>query len=128
MEKTLITSGKTIEAAVEAACAQLGLSRDDISYQVLSLPKSGFLGIGNKKTFSKDLCTFAASAVLCHSWKSVLKEVIYNVSQAVVSVITIRPLPLRSSLSILALLPYHPSAQRSSSTLICCVLAFPLNI
>ena len=48
MEKTLITSGKTIEAAVEAACAQLGLSRDDISYQVLSLPKSGFLGIGNQ--------------------------------------------------------------------------------
>ncbi len=48
MEKTLITSGKTIEAAVEAACAQLGLNRDDISYQVLALPKSGFLGIGNQ--------------------------------------------------------------------------------
>ena len=48
MEKTLITSGKTIEAAVEAACAQLGLSRDDISYQVVSLPKAGFLGIGNQ--------------------------------------------------------------------------------
>ena len=48
MEKTLITSGKTIEEAVEAACAQLGLSRDDISYQVVALPKSGFLGIGNQ--------------------------------------------------------------------------------
>ena len=46
MEKTIVTSGKTIEAAVEAACAQLGLTRDDISYQVLALPKSGFLGFG----------------------------------------------------------------------------------
>ena len=46
MEKTIVTSGKTIEAAVEAACAQLGLTRDDISYQVLALPKSCFLGLG----------------------------------------------------------------------------------
>ena len=38
MEKTIITSGKTIELAVEAALAQLGLSRDDITYEVLSLP------------------------------------------------------------------------------------------
>ena len=46
MEKTIITTGKTIELAVEAALAQLGLQRDDITYQVLSLPKAGFLGFG----------------------------------------------------------------------------------
>ena len=46
MEKTIITSGKTIELAVEAALAQLGLERDDITYQVLALPKAGFLGFG----------------------------------------------------------------------------------
>jgi len=46
MEKTIITTGKTIDLAVEAALAQLGLERDDISYQVLSLPKAGFLGFG----------------------------------------------------------------------------------
>ena len=47
MEKTLIASGKTIELAKEAALAQLGLSEDDlISYEVLSLPKAGFLGFG----------------------------------------------------------------------------------
>ena len=46
MEKTIITSGKTIDLAVEAALAQLGLSRDDITYEVLSLPKAGFLGFG----------------------------------------------------------------------------------
>ena len=46
MEKTIVTSGKTIELALEAALAQLGLERDDITYQVLALPKAGFLGFG----------------------------------------------------------------------------------
>ncbi len=46
MEKTLIATGKTIDLAVEAAVAQLGLTRDDITYEVLSLPKAGFLGFG----------------------------------------------------------------------------------
>ena len=47
MEKTLIASGKTIELAKEAALAQLGLTEDElISYEVLSLPKPGFLGFG----------------------------------------------------------------------------------
>ena len=47
MEKTLIASGKTIELAKEAALTQLGLTEDDLlSYEVLSLPKAGFLGFG----------------------------------------------------------------------------------
>ena len=46
MEKTIVTTGKTIGLAVEAALAQLGLSRDEITYEVLTLPKSGFLGFG----------------------------------------------------------------------------------
>ena len=46
MEKTIITSGKTIDLALEAALTQLGLERDDITYQVLALPKAGFLGFG----------------------------------------------------------------------------------
>ena len=46
MEKKIITTGKTIDLAVDAALAQLGLTRDDISYEVLALPKAGFLGFG----------------------------------------------------------------------------------
>ncbi len=46
MEKSLIATGKTIDLAVDAAVAQLGLTRDDISYEVLALPKAGFLGLG----------------------------------------------------------------------------------
>ena len=46
MEKTLIATGKSIDLAVEAALAQLGLSRDDVSVQVLQQAKAGFLGFG----------------------------------------------------------------------------------
>ena len=46
MEKTIIVPGKTIDLAIEAALTQLGLSRDDVSVQVLAQAKSGFLGIG----------------------------------------------------------------------------------
>ena len=46
MEKTIVTTGKTIDLAIESALTQLGLTRDDVSVQVLAQAKSGFLGIG----------------------------------------------------------------------------------
>ena len=46
MEKTMVSTGKTIDLAIEAALNQLGLDRDSVSVQVIAEPKSGFLGIG----------------------------------------------------------------------------------
>ncbi len=46
MEKTIVTTGKTIDDAIESALTQLGLDRDSVSVQVLAQAKSGFLGIG----------------------------------------------------------------------------------
>lgn len=46
MEKSMITTGKTIDAAVESALQQLGLDRDSVSVTVLEQAKSGFFGIG----------------------------------------------------------------------------------
>lgn len=46
MEKTIVTTGKTIDLAIEAALNQLGLDRDNVSVQVLQQAKSGFLGFG----------------------------------------------------------------------------------
>ena len=46
MEKKSIISGKTIDEAKANAAAQLGLDADSFSYQVVQMPKSGFLGIG----------------------------------------------------------------------------------
>ena len=46
MEKTIVTAGKTIDLAIEAALVQLGLDRDSVSVQVVQQAKPGFLGIG----------------------------------------------------------------------------------
>ena len=46
MEKSIVTTGKTMELAIESALTQLGLTRDDVSVQILAQAKPGFLGIG----------------------------------------------------------------------------------
>ena len=46
MLKEAIASAKTVEAAVEAACAELGVSADAVEYTVLTEPKKGILGFG----------------------------------------------------------------------------------
>ena len=46
MEKTIIVTGKTIDLAIEAAEATLGIKREEFMYQVVALPKGGFLGLG----------------------------------------------------------------------------------
>ena len=56
MEKTIVTTGKTIDLAIEAALNQLGLDRDSVSVQVLAQAKAGFLGFG--KADAKVLVTY----------------------------------------------------------------------
>ena len=46
MKKEVIKTAATVEAAVRAACAELGADESDVSYEVLTHPKKGFLGIG----------------------------------------------------------------------------------
>ena len=46
MEKMIVTTGKTIDLAIEAALEKLGLDRDSVSVQVLAQAKPGFLGFG----------------------------------------------------------------------------------
>lgn len=46
MEKKSIITGKTLEEAKANVAAQLGLDADSYSYQVVQMPKSGFLGFG----------------------------------------------------------------------------------
>ncbi len=46
MIKTLETTGRTEEAAVQSALDQLGLDRDSVSVEILERAKKGFLGIG----------------------------------------------------------------------------------
>ena len=46
MEKSIITTGKTFDAAVQAALEQLGMDRESVSVQLLENAKSGVFGIG----------------------------------------------------------------------------------
>ena len=46
MENYIVTKGKTIELAIEAALSQLKLDRDSVSVEVIHNARSGFLGIG----------------------------------------------------------------------------------
>ena len=47
MLKYIETTGKTEEAAIEAALEKLGMDRDDVSVEILERAKTGFLGIGS---------------------------------------------------------------------------------
>lgn len=46
MQKFIESTGKTEDAAIAAALEKLGLSREEVSVEVLELAKPGFLGIG----------------------------------------------------------------------------------
>ena len=46
MIRSVEKEGKTREEAILAACSELGVSEDDVSVEMLVMPKSGFLGIG----------------------------------------------------------------------------------
>ena len=47
MKKETIKTAPTVEAAVKAACEELGAKPEDVIYEVLTQPKRGFLGIGS---------------------------------------------------------------------------------
>ena len=46
MKKESIKSAPTVEAAVAAACEELGVSKEAVTFEVLTEPKRGFLGMG----------------------------------------------------------------------------------
>lgn len=51
MEK--IISGKTIDDAVEQACAELKLDKSELRYEIVEMEKKGFLGLGSKPALIK---------------------------------------------------------------------------
>ncbi len=58
MEKSIITTGKTIDEAIATALAKLGMDRDSVSVMVLEQAKAGFFGIG--RTDAKVQVTYEA--------------------------------------------------------------------
>lgn len=46
--KTLEKTGKTVDDAIDAALAELGRSREEVTIEIITMPSKGFLGIGAK--------------------------------------------------------------------------------
>ena len=46
-------TGKTIEEAVDNACKELELTKDEFTYEIIEYPNKGFLGIGSKNALIK---------------------------------------------------------------------------
>ena len=66
-------TGKTIEDAVRSGLVQLGLTRDEVMVEVLSEPKSGFLGIGSKPAVVRVTAKEEAEHVLQRQQEDVRK-------------------------------------------------------
>lgn len=47
MLKWIESTGRSEEAAIQAALEKLGMDRDEVSVEVLERAKTGFLGIGS---------------------------------------------------------------------------------
>jgi len=55
MTKSIEVSGRTEDEAIQAALEQLGLSRDDVSVEIVERAKTGFLGLKNTPAIVKVL-------------------------------------------------------------------------
>ena len=44
MIKETVATGKTVDAAIDAGCEQLGIAREDIDFEIIDMPRKGFLG------------------------------------------------------------------------------------
>ena len=45
MRKEIIETGKTVEGAIDGACAKLGYEREEVEWEIIDLPRKGFLGL-----------------------------------------------------------------------------------
>ena len=46
MNREIIATGRTVDEALEKAYDQLGVSQGEAQFEIIDLPKKGFLGLG----------------------------------------------------------------------------------
>ena len=63
MQKSIEVSGKTEDAAIELALEQLGVTRDDVSVEIVTRAKAGFLGLKNSPAVIRVTYDFEESKV-----------------------------------------------------------------
>ena len=60
MRKEIIVTAKSVEQAVEIGAYELKMDKDDVTFEVLELPKKGFLGLGSTEAKVKVIGDMAA--------------------------------------------------------------------
>ena len=73
MKKEIITTGKTVDAAIEEACAELGVPQDKVEFEIIDLPKKGFLGL---KTYPAKVRVFVTEESKEETAIAYIKEIL----------------------------------------------------
>ena len=51
----IVATGSTVDEAVDTACAQLGLSRDDVTYEIVEMPQKKLFGMSPARVLVKPI-------------------------------------------------------------------------
>ena len=74
MRKEYIASGKTLEAAIERGARELGVSVDQVSYEVIAEAKKGFLGFGEQPAKVKVIYELLPIDIGCNFVKTLIED------------------------------------------------------
>ena len=77
--KTLEKSGKTIDEAIDAALAELGRSREDVTIEIVKMPSNGIFGIGAKEAVVRVSAEDSATAYAIEFLSNIFKKFELNV-------------------------------------------------
>ena len=72
--KTLEKSGKTIDEAIDAALAELGRSREDVTIEIVKMPSKGIFGIGAKEAVVRVSAEDSATAYAIEFLSNIFKK------------------------------------------------------
>lgn len=72
MINEVIKTGRTIEEALSLGCDALGKSEEDVSYEIIDMPKKGFFGFGNSPAKVRVYFEISKSKVAVAYLKSLL--------------------------------------------------------
>ena len=82
MEKSIITTGKTLDLAIAAALKELNMDRDSVSVEILENAKSGFLGIGASEAKVSAVYTLGGADIALAFIEQVVKDMELNLTVA----------------------------------------------
>lgn len=72
--KTLEKTGKTIDDAIDAAVAELGCSREDVTIEIITMPSKGIFGIGAKPALVRVSLEDSATAYAMEFLNTIFKK------------------------------------------------------